>query len=88
MGPYETSVDIPAGLDIQNLAGGFDHKIKVHNPKYPYREHCIVIVLTTACAARINLLEKTITYKKQVTQLALLLFFSFSCDCQGQKIKY
>ena len=88
MGPYETSVDIPAGLDIQNLAGGFDHKIKVHNPKYPYREHCIVIVLTTTCVARINLLEKTITYKKQVTQLALLLFFSFSCDCQGRKIKY
>lgn len=28
LGPYETSVDIPAGLDIQNLAGGFDHKIK------------------------------------------------------------
>lgn len=58
LGPYETSVDIPAGLDIQNLAGGFDHKIKVHNPKYPYRENCIVIVLTTGCAATINLLEK------------------------------
>ncbi|CAH3175993.1 unnamed protein product [Porites evermanni] len=28
LGPYEMSVDIPAGLDIQNLAGGFDHKIK------------------------------------------------------------
>lgn len=75
MGPYETSVDIPAGLDIQNLAGGFDHKIKVHNPKYPYREYCIVIVLTTACAARINLLEKNHHLQETSNSVGTIIVF-------------
>lgn len=74
MGPYETSVDIPAGLDIQNLAGGFDHKIKVHNPKYPYREHCIVIVLTT-CVARINLLEKNHHLQETSNSVGTIIVF-------------
>ena len=75
MGPYETSVDTPAGLDIQNLAGGFDHKIKVHNPKYPYREHCIVIVLTTTCVARINLLEKNHHLQETSNSVGTIIVF-------------
>ena len=29
MTPYETSVDMPAGIDVQTLAEGFDKKIEV-----------------------------------------------------------
>lgn len=85
MGPYETSVDIPAGLDIQNLAGGFDHKIKVHNPKYPYREHCIVIVLTTACAARINLLEKNHHLQETSNSVGTIVFLVFHVTAKVKK---